>query len=137
MGGCHSLHSQVTEDGNESSSESDSSQGEESCAEEDNAKAGKSEIETSSDEHDASEGEDKQEHPHTQDTPIGVSQLFRENKDTDPKQGSVLPLYKEIRASRTLSKVLGGVTCQPSESVGWSSSPTPSDHSMGPLTSSS
>ena len=54
-----------------------------------------------------------------------------------PKQGSVLPLYKEIRASRTLSKVLGGVTCQPSESVGWSSSPTPSDHSMGPLTSSS
>ena len=89
MGGCHSLHSQVTEDGNESSSESDSSQGEESCAEEeDNAKAGKTQIETSSDEQDASEGEDKQEHPHTQDTPIGVSQLFGEHEDTDPESDS-------------------------------------------------
>ena len=35
-----------------------------------------------------------------------------------PKQGSVLPLRKEIRVSCTLSKVLGGVTCQPIESMG-------------------
>ena len=29
-----------------------------------------------------------------------------------PKQGGVSPLHKEVRASRTLTKVLGGVTCQ-------------------------
>ena len=44
-----------------------------------------------------------------------------------PKQGSILPLHKEIRASRTLSRVLGGVTHQPSESMGWPPSSTPSD----------
>ena len=49
-----------------------------------------------------------------------------------PKQGGISPLYLEICASCTLSKVLGGVTCQPSESVGRPSSPTPLDHSMGP-----
>ena len=48
-----------------------------------------------------------------------------------PKQGGILPLYKEIRVSRTLSKVLGGVTGQPSESVGRPPSPTPSDYSVG------
>ena len=48
-----------------------------------------------------------------------------------PKQGGILPLHKEIRASHTLSKVLGGVTHQPSESVGIPPSPTPSDHSVG------
>ena len=32
-----------------------------------------------------------------------------------PEQGSASPLHKEIRASRTLSKVLGGVTHQPSD----------------------
>ena len=48
-----------------------------------------------------------------------------------PQQGSILPLCKEIRASCTLSKVLGRVTCQPSESVGRPPSPTPLDHSMG------
>ena len=48
-----------------------------------------------------------------------------------PEQGSVSPLCKEIRASHTLSKVLGGVTCQPSESAGGPTSPTPSDHSVG------
>ena len=46
-----------------------------------------------------------------------------------PKQGSVLPLHKKIRASCTLSKVLGRVRHQPSESVGGPTSPTPSDHS--------
>ena len=48
-----------------------------------------------------------------------------------PKQGGISPLRKEIRASHTLSKVLGGVTHQPSESVGRPPSPTPSDHSVG------
>ena len=48
-----------------------------------------------------------------------------------PEQGGVSPLHKEIRASHTLSKVLGGVTCQPSESVGGPPSPAPSDHSLG------
>ena len=47
------------------------------------------------------------------------------------EQGGVSPLCKEIRASRTLSKVLGGVTHQPSESAGGSPSPTPFDHSTG------
>ena len=40
-------------------------------------------------------------------------------------------LSKEIRASCTLSKVLGGVTHQPSESAGHPPSPAPSDHSAG------
>ena len=48
-----------------------------------------------------------------------------------PEHGSVSPLHKEIRASRTLSKVLGGITCQPSEGGGHPGSPAPSDHSMG------
>ena len=45
-----------------------------------------------------------------------------------PEQGGVSPLHKEIRAFCTLSKVLGRVTCQPSESVDGPPSPTPSDH---------
>ena len=48
-----------------------------------------------------------------------------------PEQGSISPLHKEIRASHTLSKILGGVTHQPSESAGRPPFPTPSDHSMG------
>ena len=36
------------------------------------------------------------------------------------KQGGVSPLCKEVRASRTLTKVLGGVTCQGSEASGLS-----------------
>ena len=48
-----------------------------------------------------------------------------------PEQGSVSPLCKEIRASCTLSKVLGGVTHQPSEGSGRPTSPAPSDHSVG------
>ena len=47
-----------------------------------------------------------------------------------PEQGSVSPLCKEIRASRTLSKVLSRVTHQPSESAGGPPSPAPSDHSV-------
>ena len=73
----------------ESSSQSDSFQGEESHAEEeDNTEVGRSEIKTSSDKQDVSEGEDKQECPHTQDTPTSVSQLFGEHEDTDPKSDS-------------------------------------------------
>ena len=49
---------------------------------------GKSEIETSINEQEVSESEDKQEHPHTQDTSIGVSQLFSEHEDTDPESNS-------------------------------------------------
>ena len=89
MGGHHSIHSQATENGDESSSESDSSRGEgSSTEEEDNAKVGKSKIETLSNEQEASEGEDKQEHPHTQDTLTSVSQLFSEHENTDPESDS-------------------------------------------------
>ena len=56
--------------------------------EEDNAKDGKGGIKTSSDEQEASEGEDQQKHPHTQDTLTGVSQLFSEHEDTNPKSDS-------------------------------------------------
>ena len=42
-----------------------------------------------------------------------------------PKQGSISPLCKEIRVSHTLSKVLGGVTHQLSESAGRPSLPLP------------
>ena len=48
-----------------------------------------------------------------------------------PEQGSVSPLCKEVRASCTLSKVLGGVTCQSSEGVEHSPSPAASDNSAG------
>ena len=48
-----------------------------------------------------------------------------------PKQGSVSPLHKEVRASSTLSKVLGGVTCQPSEGADHPPSPAASDNSAG------
>ena len=89
MGGHHSIHSQATENGDESSSKSDSSQGEGSgTKEEDNAKVGKSEVKTSSNEQEASEGEDKQECPHTQDNLTSVSQLFSEHEDTDPESDS-------------------------------------------------
>ena len=85
----HSVHSQATRNGEVPSSESDSSQGKGvGTEEEDNAKAGKSKIETSSDEQEASKGEDQQECPHTQDTLTSVSQLFGEHKDTDPESDS-------------------------------------------------
>ena len=88
VAGCHSVHSQATENGDVLSSESDSSQGEGVCTEEeDNAEAGKSEIETLSDKQEVSNGE-AQECPHTQDTLTGVSQLFREYEDTDPESNS-------------------------------------------------
>ena len=42
-------------------------------------------IETSSDGQVASDGEEGQECPHTQDTLTGVSQVFSGHEDTDPK----------------------------------------------------
>ena len=47
-----------------------------------------------------------------------------------PEQGGVCPLHKEVRASRTLSKVLGRATHQPSEEVDHPPSPAASDNSM-------
>ena len=86
MAGHHSIHSHATENGKVLSSESDSSQDEGDGAEEEgNAKEDKGRIETSSDGQEASDGEDWQEHPHTQDTLTGVSQLFRKHEDTNPK----------------------------------------------------
>ena len=89
MAGHHSIHSQATKNGEVSSSESDSSQDEgDGTKEEDNAEAGKSGIETSSNEHQASDGEDQQECPHTQDTLTSVSQLFGRHEDTNPESNS-------------------------------------------------
>ena len=48
-----------------------------------------------------------------------------------PKQGGVSPLCKEVRASCTLSKVLGRGTHQPSEGVDRPPSPAASDNSAG------
>ena len=48
-----------------------------------------------------------------------------------PEQGGVSPLRKEVRASCTLSKVLGGVTRQPSEGMDYPPSPAASDNSVG------
>ena len=48
-----------------------------------------------------------------------------------PKQGGVSSLHKEVRASHTLSKVLGGVTHQPSVGADHPPSPGASDNSAG------
>ena len=47
------------------------------------------------------------------------------------EQGRVSPLHKEVRASQTLTKVLGMVTHQPSEGVDCSPSPAVSNNSAG------
>ena len=91
VAGHHSIHSHATEDGEVSSSESDSSQDEgDDAEEEDKAKEDKGRIEISSDEQEASDGEDWQEHPHIQDTLTSVSQVFGEHEDTnhesDPRE---------------------------------------------------
>ena len=68
------------------SSESESSQDEEDGTEEDdNAEEDKGGIETSSDKQVASDGEEWQECPHTQDTLTSISQVFGEHEDTDPE----------------------------------------------------
>ena len=86
MASHHSIHSHVTEDGKVSGSKSDSSQDEGDGAEDEEiTKEDKGRIETSSDEQEVSDGEDWQEHTHTQDTLTGVSQLFSKHEDTDPE----------------------------------------------------
>ena len=47
------------------------------------------------------------------------------------KQGRVSPLHKEVRASRTLTKVLGGIHHQGSEGVDHAPSPAISEGSVG------
>ena len=68
------------------SSESESSHNKgDSTEEDDSAEENKHGIETSSDRQVASDGEEGQEHPHTQDTLTGISQVFSEHEDTDPQ----------------------------------------------------
>ena len=86
VAGHHSVHSHATEDGEVSSGESKSSHDEgDGTAEDGNAREDKGRIETSSDGQVASDGEEGQEHPHTQDTLTGISQVFGGYKDTDPE----------------------------------------------------
>ena len=84
--GCHSVHSHATNGSEVSSSESELSHDEEGIAGEDeNAKADKGGVETSSEGQVASDGEEGQEHPQTQDTLTGISQVFGRHEETDPE----------------------------------------------------
>ena len=98
MASHHSIHSHATEDSEVSSSDSEYSQEEgDGAEEEDNAKEDKGRIKTSSDGQEASDGEECQEHPHTQDTLTGVSQLLSKHEDTDPESDpgkKVLPAWQ-------------------------------------------
>ena len=82
--GRHSVHPQVTEGSRESSSESELSHDEEDApCEDENAEADKGEAETSSDGQVVSNGEEGQEHPQTQDTLTGISQVFGMHENTN------------------------------------------------------
>ena len=84
--GHHSICYHATEDGEVSCSESESSHDKGDGATEDgNAKEDKGRIKTSSDGQVASDGEEGQEHPHTQDTLTSISQVFSGHEDTDPE----------------------------------------------------
>ena len=86
VAGHHSIHSHATEDDEVSSSKSKSFHDEgDGTEEDDNAKEDKGRIEASSDGQVVSDGEEGQEHPHTQDTLTGISQVFGEHEDTDPE----------------------------------------------------
>ena len=86
VAGFHSVRSHATEDGEVLSSESKSSHDKGDGAEEDdNAKEDKGRIESSSDGQVASDGEEWQKYPHTQDTLTGINQVFGEHEDTDPE----------------------------------------------------
>ena len=88
VAGHHSVCSHVTEGGKVSRSESKLSHNEEDITGEDeNTKADKSGVKTSSNSQVASDGEEGQECPHTQDTLTGISQVFGTHKDTDPESG--------------------------------------------------
>ena len=80
VAGRYAIHSHATEDRDVLSRKFESSQDEGDGAEED-----KGGIKTSSDRQVVSDGEEGQEHPHTQDTLTGISQVFSEHKDTDPE----------------------------------------------------
>ena len=83
--GHHSVCSHAT-DGKVLSSESKPSHDEgDSAGEDDNAKEDKGGIKTSSDGQVASDGKEGQEHPHTQDTLAGISQVFGGHENTDPE----------------------------------------------------
>ena len=86
MASHHSVHSHATEDGEVLSSESKSSQDKgDGTEEDDNTEEDKGGIETSGDRQVASDGEERQECPHTQDTLTGISQVFGEHEDTYPE----------------------------------------------------
>ena len=86
VAGHHSVCSHATEGSQESSSKSELSHNKEDAPHEDeNAEADKGEAETSSDGQVASDGKEGQEHPQTQDTLTGISQVFSTHKDTDPE----------------------------------------------------
>ena len=83
--GCHFIHSHATEDGEVSSSESESSHDEGDSVAEDGNAEDKGGIETSSDGQVASDGKEGQECPHTRDTLTSISQVFSGHEDTDPE----------------------------------------------------
>ena len=85
VAGCHSICSHATEEGEVSSSESKSFHDKgDGAAEDGNTGEDKGGIETSSDGQVASDGEERQEYPHTQDTLTSISHVFSGHEDTDP-----------------------------------------------------
>ena len=86
VAGHHSIRSHATEDSEVSSRESESSHDKgDGVAEDGNTREDKGGIKTSSDGQVASDGKEGQEHPHTQDTLAGISQVFGGHEDTDPE----------------------------------------------------
>ena len=77
VAGHHSVCSHATEDGGVSGSESELSHDKGDGTGEDDNTEEKGRIETSSDGQVASDGEEGQEHPHTQDTLTSISQSLR------------------------------------------------------------
>ena len=85
VAGHHSVHSHTNEGGEVSSSESELSCNKEDIAGEDeNTEADKGGVETSSDGEEASDGKEGQECPQTQDTLIGISQVFGRHNVNGP-----------------------------------------------------
>ena len=86
LAGHHSVCSHATKGGEESSSESKLSHDEEDATGGDeNAKADKGGVETPSNGQVASDGEEGQVHPQTQDTLTSISQVFGTHEDTNPE----------------------------------------------------
>ena len=86
VAGHHSVCSHTTEGGEVSSSKSELSHDEEDIAGQDeNAEADKGGVKTSSDGQVASDGEEGQECPQTQDTLTGISQVSGTHEDKDPE----------------------------------------------------